>query len=73
METKIKIRKYGHSQRPPIKIEGEPRTKQSAQAETDIKNIMARYVKTGHISWINSQTPTYGISDGQTFHESMNI
>ena len=73
METKIKIRKYGHSQRSPIKIEGETRTKQSAQAETDINNIMARYTKTGHISWVNRQTPTYGISDGQTFHEAMNI
>jgi len=71
--TDVKIRKYGHSQRSPIKIEGETRTKQSAQAETDINNIMARYIKTGHISWVNRQTPTYGISDGQTFHEAMNI
>jgi phage internal scaffolding protein len=72
-ENSITIRKYGHSQRSPIKIEGETRTKQSAQAETDINNIMARYLKTGHISWVNRQTPTYGISDGQTFHEAMNI
>jgi phage internal scaffolding protein len=73
MTSKITIRKFGHSQRSPIKIEGETRTKQSAQAETDINNIMARYIKTGHISWVNRQTPTYGIADGQTFHEAMNI
>ena len=67
------IRKYGHSQRVQTNITGETRTKVSAQAETDINNIMAKYIKTGHIAWTNRQPPQYGISDGQTFHEAMNI
>jgi len=73
MTSKISIRKYGHSQRSQTHITGESRTKVSAQAETDINNIMAKYIKTGHIGWHNSQPPQYGISDGQTFHEAMNI
>ena len=71
--SKPTIRKYGHSQRSQIHITGETRTKVSDQAETDINNIMAKYIKTGHIGWQNRQPPQYGISDGQTFHEAMNI
>ena len=73
MSNKPIIRKFGHSQRSSITITGETRTKQSMLAETDINNIMAKYSQTGLINWVNRTQPSYGETDGTTYHEAMNL
>jgi len=52
---------------------GRSRTKQSFREESEITNIMARYVKTGLIDHFSSYGPEYGFASSVTFHEAMNV
>ena len=52
---------------------GESRTKQSFKKECDINHIMAKYQKTGAITHYNKHQQQYGIADGQTFQDAMNL
>lgn len=52
---------------------GESRTKQSFKKECDINAIMAKYQKTGAITHFNKHQQNYGMADGQTFQDAMNL
>jgi phage internal scaffolding protein len=52
---------------------GESRTKQSFKKECDINLIMAKYQKTGAITHFNKHQQNYGIADGSTFQDAMNL
>lgn len=53
---------------------GESRTKQSAEAETNINNILARYNKTGQLTHISQALGEYrDVSGLPDLHEAMNI
>lgn len=48
------------------------RTKQSFQDETNINNIMAQYIKTGLVDYVNEHAPRYGDVTGLDFQSAMN-
>ncbi len=52
---------------------GPSRTKQSFRAESEIENIMARYVKTGIIDHLSRFGAEYGFASSVSFHEAMNV
>ncbi len=52
---------------------GFSRTKQSFREESEIRNIMARYVKTGIIDHFNRHGGEYGFATSVSFHEAMNV
>lgn len=56
-----------------IKFPTKGRTKQSEKDACDINQIMARYVKTGHISHANKFQPEYGFATELDFRESMEL
>lgn len=54
-----------------ITFTGEGRTKQSFADDSDINNIMARYLKTGLIEAVNKHEPQYGDTTGINFQACM--
>lgn len=53
---------------------GPGRTKQSFKDETDINKIVAKYVKTGLMDYVNKNPGTYSdVSDVANFQDSLNI
>lgn len=71
--TKLEIRKPYSRQAVQIETGQNSRTKQSFQDECDINQIMAKYQKTGAITHFNKHQQNYGIADGATFQEAMNL
>lgn len=49
------------------------RTQQEFVDECDINNIMARYMKTGVIDFVNQHEPQYGDATGWEFQEAQNV
>lgn len=49
------------------------RTKQSHKDECDINTIMARYIKTGLIDFVNQHQPQYGDVTGIEYQSAMDI
>ena len=69
----MEIRKPYTREAVQIDAGGESRTKQSFKKECDINVIMAKYQKTGAITHFNKHQQQYGIADGQTFQDAMNL
>lgn len=69
----MEIRKPYTREAVQIDAGGESRTKQSFKKECDINVIMAKYQKTGAITHFNKHQQNYGIADGQTFQDAMNL
>jgi phage internal scaffolding protein len=69
----MEIRKPYTREAVSIDVSGESRTKQSFAKECDINHIMAKYQKTGAITHFAKHSPQYGIADGQTFQDAMNL
>ena len=70
MEIRKPLQYHGAVQ---VDAGGESRTKQSFKKECDINVIMAKYQKTGAITHFNKHQQNYGMADGQTFQEAMNL
>ncbi len=51
----------------------ESRTKQSMGDECDINLIMAKYVKTGHLSHVNNHGASYDFASGVSYHEAITL
>lgn len=64
---------YGPHLRVPLECNDESRTKQSFADETNINNIMARFVATGLVDFVNEHSAHYGDVTGWQFHDAMNI
>lgn len=64
---------YGPHLRVPLACLDESRTKQSFGDETNINNIMARFIKTGLVDFVNEHESHYGDVTGWQFHDAMNI
>ena len=69
----MEIRKPYTREAVQIDAGGESRTKQSFKKECDINLIMAKYQKTGAITHFNKHQQNYGMADGQTFQDAMNL
>lgn len=69
----MEIRKPYTREAVQIDAGGESRTKQSFKKECDINVIMAKYQKTGAITHFNKHQQNYGMADGQTFQDAMNL
>ena len=69
----MEIRKPYTREAVSVDVSGESRTKQSFAKECDINHIMAKYQKTGAITHFAKHSPQYGIADGQTFQDAMNL
>lgn len=69
----MEIRKPYTREAVSIDVSGDSRTKQSFAKECDINHIMAKYQKTGAITHFAKHSPQYGIADGQTFQDAMNL
>ncbi len=52
---------------------GKSRTKQSFRDESEINNIMARYMKTGIVDHFSQFGSEYGFASSINFHEAMNV
>ncbi len=52
---------------------GRSRTKQSFREESEINNIMARYVKTGIVDHLTRYGGEYGFATSVDFHSAMNV
>lgn len=52
---------------------GGPGAKQSFRGECDINNIMAKYQRTGVVSWLNSREPSSIDLTGYDFREAMDV
>lgn len=50
---------------------GEDKTKQSFKAESDINNIMAQYLKTGLLDYVQRNEPRYGDTTGFDYQSAM--
>lgn len=64
---------YSPQLRKQIQFNGQGRTKQEFKDESDINNIMARYMRTGLLDNVTSKLPQYADLDGQTFNDAMQI
>lgn len=69
----MEIRKPYTREAVQIDAGGESSTKQSFKKECDINVIMAKYQKTGAITHFNKHQQNYGMADGQTFQDAMNL
>lgn len=67
------ISAYGPHLRVPLDNFGESLTKQSFADETNINNILARYIATGMLDFVNEHEQHYGDVTGWQFHDAMNI
>ncbi len=52
---------------------GKSRTKQSFREESEITNILKRYVKTGIADHMNAHSGEYGFASSVDFHQAMNV
>lgn len=52
---------------------GRSRTKQSFREESEINNILAKYVKTGVIDHVAKHGGNYDFASSVTFHEAMSV
>jgi len=64
---------YSVKSRYQIFFEGEGRTKQSFKDDTDINNIMARFIKTGTLDFTNKNEPRYADVSGFDYMTMRNI
>lgn len=64
---------YGDGPRVAVDCSDSPsRTKQSMKAETDINNIVARYRRTGLLTYVNERSPVYtDVSDVTDYREAV--
>jgi phage internal scaffolding protein len=78
-ETNTPTRKpyFRHAYTPQHRLlkhfDGPGRTKQEFKDESDINNIMARYMRTGLIDNVTQKLPQFADVDGSTFHDAMMI
>lgn len=72
-DEKIIYSAYVLKPRHQIFFEGPGRTKQSFKAESDINNIMARYLKTGVLEFTQKNEPRYGDVTGFEYQSAMQI
>lgn len=63
---------YGPHLRVPLACLDASRTKQSFSDETNINNIMANFIKTGLLEYVNKHEPQYGDVSGLDFQTAMN-
>lgn len=63
---------YSDKPRVQISFAQTGRTKQAHQKETDINNIMAKYVKSGIIEHSNKHSAEYGFATSADLHEALN-
>lgn len=54
-----------------ITCEDESRTKQSFADDSDVNNIMRKYMATGQVSHLNNSEPNYGFAPSIDFKEAM--
>lgn len=72
--TKAKEKEADKKIRPHAFITTKPTlAKQSFKDESDINNIMARYVRNGQIPTVNPNKPTYGFAPEYDFKEAMDL
>jgi len=64
---------YGPKRRVAQSFASEGRTKQSFQAECDINNIMARFMKTGVLSWLSKHEGSYGDVSSLDFQSAQDM
>jgi len=64
---------YSPQLRVSIKFKGSGLTKQEFKDESDINQIMARYMRTGLIDNVTNKLPQFQDLDGQTFTDAMQI
>ena len=72
METQFRTA-YQKKPRQPTVIQGKTMTKQAHKAETDINQIMAKYIKTGILEHANNYSGQYGFATSDDFTASMQI
>lgn len=65
--------RYGNYPRLTVTFTGNGRTKQSFKDECDINNLMAKYLKTGHMEHVNQQLPRFECVSGVDFQEAQNL
>lgn len=74
MRCVLEIRSYSNmGPRVQSAPKGRSRTKQSFAEESEINNILARYVKTGTVDHLAQFGAHYGFASSVNFHEAMNI
>lgn len=72
--NKIQFRHaYSPQQRVQITFPAQGRTKQEFKDESDINQIMARYMRTGLIDNVTTKLPQFADVQGQDFYEAMQI
>lgn len=64
---------YGPKVRIVANHKADGRTKQSFREESEIKNIIKRYQRTGLLDFKNEHAASYGEFSSMDFHEAMNI
>jgi len=65
--------RYGNNPRQRIAFTGQGRTKQSFKDECDINNLMARYLKTGHMEHVNEALPQFRDVTDFDFQRAQNL
>lgn len=65
--------RYGHYPRLQVTFTGPGRTKQSFKDECDINNLMAKYLKTGHMDHVNQALPRFECVSEHDFQSAQNL
>lgn len=64
---------YGPKLRVFARSADDGRTKQAFREESEIKNIIARFQRTGLLEYQNEHSGSYGVFEAMDFHEAMNV
>ncbi|WNK14797.1 MAG: internal scaffolding protein [Microvirus sp.] len=65
--------RYGLYPRLQVTFTGPGRTKQSFKDECDINNLMAKYLKTGHMEHVNQALPRFECVSEHDFQSAQNL
>lgn len=65
--------RYGFYPRLQVTFTGPGRTKQSFKDECDINNLMAKYLKTGHMDHVNQSLPRFERVSEHDFQSAQNL
>ncbi|WNK12878.1 MAG: internal scaffolding protein [Microvirus sp.] len=73
LETTPFRHRYGHYSRVQVTFTGVGRTKQSFKDECDINNLMAKYLKSGHMDHVNQALPRFEDVTSRDFQGAQNL
>lgn len=70
----MKIRStYSDPVRVAIEFQRPSRTKQEFKDSSDINQIMAKFIRTGHLEHAAKFEPRYGFATGESYHEALTV